>query len=83
MKRMIILPIAIVVSIGAVWGLAPRGISGARKIDLVNGSHDSKAIPDRIAYSLMFRLISGGRTKLRSAISSPTLVKWGLRTKRI
>jgi hypothetical protein len=55
---MIILPIAIVVSIGAVWTLSPRGISGTRKTDVVDGSHNPKAIPDRIAYSLMLRLIT-------------------------
>ena len=79
MKRTMILPIAIVVSIGAVWMLSPRGISGARKTDLVDGSHDPKAIPDRIAYSLMLRLVSGGKDETEKRYIQSYISQMGIK----
>lgn len=81
MKRAIILPIAIVVSISAIWMLSPRGISGARKTDLVDGSQDPKAIPDRIAYSLMFRLISGAKDETEKRYIQSYIVQMGIKDK--
>jgi len=60
-KRTIILFMAVAVTVGAVWMLSLRSNSEARKMDLIDGGRDQNAIPDRIAYSLMLRLISGAR----------------------
>lgn len=81
MKRTIILPIAIVVSIGAVWMLSPRGISGARRTQVIDGSHDPKAIPDRIAYSLMFRLISGAKDETQERYIQSYIGQMGIKDK--
>lgn len=81
MKRTIIFFMAVAVSVSAVWMLSPRGISGTRRTDLVDGSRDPKAIPDRIAYSLMFRLIAGAKDENEKRYIQSYIGRMGIQDK--
>ena len=68
---------AIAVSVSAAWMLSPRGAE-SRRTDLVDGSQDPTRIPDRIAYSLMLRLISGAKDEKEKRYIRSYITRMGI-----
>ena len=72
MKKIAVLVGAL--SLTLVWMFFPRSTSRANKIVTIDGSENAQAIPDRVAYSLILRLLSSAkddneRRHIRSYIS--------------